>query len=109
METRGPNKLEARRPPHEDFQLKKELQAISEKIRCLQLSSFDDNQNLCIDRFEVQGLIGVGGYAKVYKAVEKKSKAQFALKVVRKVLALHRRCVSHLKREAQVLSSFRCE
>jgi serine/threonine protein kinase len=90
-------------------QFKKELLAVSEKIKFLQVSAFDDNQNLCIDRFEIEGLIGVGGYAKVYKAVEKKSKAQFALKIVRKVLALHRRCISHLKREAQILSGFKCE
>jgi serine/threonine protein kinase len=109
MEPRAPHKHQVSLSVSEVSQFKKELLAIGEKIRFLQLATFDDNQNLCIDRFQVEGLIGVGAYAKVYKAVEKKSKAHFALKVVRKVLALHRRCVSHLLREAQILSSFRCE
>lgn len=109
MEVRPANKSEISLSINEVFLFKKELLAISEKIKFLQVSAFDDNQNICIDRFEIAGLIGVGGYAKVYKAVEKKSKAQFALKIIRKVLALHRRCIGHLKREAQILSSFKCE
>ena len=109
MELRSALKTQLSLSVGEISQLKQELLAVSEKIKFLQVSAFDENQNLCIDRFDIAGLIGLGGYAKVYKAVEKKSKAHFALKVVRKVLALHRRCVGHLKREAQILSTFRCE
>ena len=88
---------------------KNELIGIREKISFLQVNVFDDNQNLCIDRFHLLGLIGMGAYSKVYRAMEKKSKGIYSVKIIRKILTLHRRCISHLKREIQIMRSFRFE
>lgn len=87
----------------------KELEALKEKLNHLKVSVFEDNQSVCIDRFDFLGLIGIGGYSKAYKVQDKTSKVLYAIKLVRKILALHRRCIECLKNEVEILLSFHSE
>lgn len=61
-------------------------------------------QNVCLDRFDIVKLVGVGGYSKVYQCRDKVTGRQLILKIVRKALLLHRQSINHLKREISILS-----
>lgn len=94
---------------HETEVIRKELLAIQERLKHLRVAVFEENQSICIDRFDFLGLVGKGGYSRIHKVTEKNSKAVYAIKVVRKVLALHRQCIRHLKAEVAILTSFKHE
>ena len=55
------------------------------------------------------GLIGKGAYSRVHKAVEKNSKAIYAVKIIRKVVVLHKQSIAHLRQEVSVLSGLNYE
>lgn len=89
--------------------LKKELLGFKEQLQHLQVSVFAENQSVCIGSFDLQARIGKGGYSSVYRAVDKYTKSVFAIKVIRKLLVLHKNAIGHLKKEASILRSLNSE
>lgn len=57
----------------------------------------------------MQGQVGSGAYSKVYRAEEKLTKTLYAVKVTRKILVLHKKCISYLKKELAIMKSIESE
>ena len=64
---------------------------------------------ICIGSFDVEDKIGKGGYSKVFKAKDKYTKTTYAIKIIRKVLVLHKNSINHLKKEEQIMKSINDE
>ena len=61
-------------------------------------------QEVTRNRFEFQNVIGKGGFGKVWKVIDKKSKTVYALKEMSKVKIIDRKSEKSIKGEREFLS-----
>jgi serum/glucocorticoid-regulated kinase 1/serum/glucocorticoid-regulated kinase 2 len=67
----------------------------------------DPNVGLSINNFELLHVIGKGGFGRVWKILEKKSRKEFAMKEMSKCRVIAKRSVNSVMNERKLLTTLR--